>query len=313
MLKILMGVAKANKYLFPLLVGLAFIALGVETYTYFGALSKYIWVDSRFFLVLALVSAVFLTGDKHNALDSWIFKLNSIVFPVSALIYIVMLFLESSHFPNYIFSTYHIQPANFLYIVLLSLGLFFVSQLTKQKPFFRNVFVSRCIIIFIFVSVYLSGAVGVTQAVVFSDINVFSHINASYDFKMRELWGEYYDYAKFVKEYTPENASILVPPQKFPWASSGNVGVDRYFLFPRNLANGSFDGPLDVKSYDYVMLVWREWGGDESTFGWPKVPIQAEKIIYFDPVTYSTTERLGNYDPKLVSADKAWGLIKIKK
>jgi hypothetical protein len=183
----------------------------------------------------------------------------------------------------------------------------------KLRLFNLSIRISKWVVIFIFVLAYWSGAVSVMQTVIYSDVNILSHINASYDFKMRELWGGYYDYIKFVKENTPSNASIIVPPQMFPWPSIGNVGLDRYFLFPRNLVNGSLNGPIDISSCNYVMLVWGEGGSDKNTYGWPKVPIKAEKVIYFDPATHTIVEHLGNFDSKMVSASNAWGLIKINK
>jgi len=312
MLKLITKVFKINKYIFPLLISLAFISLGIETCSYFGFLSKYIWVDSKFFLVLALFSTTFMLGEKPNALDDLVFRVNFIVFPSSVVLYILMQYLESSHFPNYIFSTYHIQLVNFLYIVLLSLVLFYISKLPRQKSFFLNTPLFKLVIVFIFTMVLLDGAVMIMKVVVPNDIYILSHLNASYDFKMKERWGIYYDYIKFVKANTPGNASILVPPQKFPWPSSGNVGLDRYFLFPRNLRNGSYNEPIDLSKYDYVLLVWGEEGGVKSDYGWPKIFIKAEKIIYFDPITCAVTEKIENYNPKLVPASGSWGIIKVK-
>ena len=172
--------------------------------------------------------------------------------------------------------------------------------------------VSVAVIVFIFTIVLLDWIVVIMKVVVPNDIYILSHIKASYDFKMKERWGIYYDYIKFVKENTPENASILIPPQKFPWPSSGNVGLNRYFLFPRNMGNGSYNEPMDLRNYDYVLLVWGEEGGVKSDYGWPKIPLKAEKIIYFNPDTGAVTEKIENYDPKLVPVNGAWGIIKIK-
>ncbi len=312
MSRLITRIIKLNKYLFPLLVGLAFFTLCLEAYSYIGFLSKYIFVDSRFFLVLSLISAIFQIEEKTNTINSLFFRFNSVFFPISVVLYVVMLFLESLHFPNYVFSTYHIQPANFIYIVLLSLILFLISKLPRKKSFLLNTSFSKLVIIFISTLVLFEGFVMVMKVVVPNDIYILSHINASYDFKMKERWGIYYDYIKFVRANTPENSSILVPPQKYPWPSSGNIGLDRYFLYPRNLANGSYDNPMDLTSYNYVLLVWGEEGGIESDYGWPKISIKAEKIIYFNPDTGAVTEKIENYDPKLIPANGAWGIIKVK-
>jgi len=229
-------------------------------------------------------------------------------------LYIAMQFLESSNFHNYVFSTYHLQPTNFFYIVFLSLVLFLISKLIKQKQFISNLSVFKLTILFIFFVAFLDGFIKTVDTAIYTDIYILSHINASYDFKMNERWGLYYDYIKFVKANTSENASILVPPQELPWLSTGNVGLNRYFLFPRKMGNASDSDLMDLSTYDYVLLVWGEWNGaNKDAYGWPKVPIKAEKIIYFNPETGEVTEKMGNYDPKTILTDGVWGIIKIKK
>lgn len=314
MSRLIIRVVEVNKYIFPLLIGLAFVSSGLETYSYLGFLSKYILVDSRFFLVLAMISGTLLIGKKLNTLCALTFKVNTFILPVSLTLYLIMQLLESLHFHNYVFSTYHIQQTNFLYIVFLSSALFLISKLVRQKPFLLNMSVFKLAIVFIFTVVFLDGAVKTMDAAVYTDIYILSHINASYDFKMEERWGLYYDYIKFVKANTPENASILVPPQELPWFSTGNVGLNRYFLFPRKMGNGSYNEPMDLSNYDYVLLVWGEWdGADKSAYGWPKIPIKAEKIIYFESATGVVREKNGNYDPKSITTDGVWGIIKVKK
>ncbi len=117
----------------------------------------------------------------------------------------------------------------------------------------------------------------------------------TYDKKMGYYWGFFYDYMLFVKENTPENSTIIVPPQESPWFMTGNIGLVRYFLYPRNFIQGTYDKPLDIDSADYVMLAWGEWKeNDMSRYGWPKVKVDAEETI-------------------LLNGDKNWGILKIKK
>ena len=152
------------------------------------------------------------------------------------------------------------------------------------------------------------------DAAMYSNVYILTHLNSSYDYKMAERWGVYYDYIKFVKENTEEDSSILIPPQALPWYSTGNAGLDRYFLYPRLLGNGSYDGSIDFDKYDYVMLVWGEWNdAPRERYGWPKMKVRAEKVIYFNPETKQTKEVGGNYNPKDSSIEGVWGIIKIKK
>jgi hypothetical protein len=155
--------------------------------------------------------------------------------------------------------------------------------------------------------------VNVLDSAIGSDIFVLTHLDYSYSDKMRESWGLYYDYIEFVKENTPENALILVPPQQTPWLSTGNVGLDRYFLYPRILVNGELNISKDLEKYDYVLLVWGEWNGaDKNSYGWPREKIMADKIIYFNPATRKAREKSENFDPMLLPASGAWGVIKLK-
>jgi hypothetical protein len=176
--------------------------------------------------------------------------------------------------------------------------------------------VLKPLLMLIFITAFINGAVKTVDAAVFTNIYVFFHLDASYDYKMTALdrWSNYYDYIKFVKDNTPKNASILVPPQQLPWYSTGNVGLDRYFLYPRNLENGNLNESIDSSKYDYVLIVWGEWNiDDKNVYGWPKVPVKANSIIYFDPATRGVSEKKENYNPIESTENGVWGIIKVKK
>jgi hypothetical protein len=179
---------------------------------------------------------------------------------------------------------------------------------------FRNKYSLKNIAIFLILPiVFMVNFVNVLDSAIGSDIFVLTHLDYSYNDKMRESWGLYYDYIKFVKENTPENASILVPPQQTPWLSTGNVGLDRYFLYPRILVNGGVDASDGLGKYDYVLLVWGEWNGaDKNSYGWPREKIKTDKIIYFDPATKAVREKNENFDPMLLPTSGAWGIIKLR-
>lgn len=305
---------KFNPVAFPFMVLLGYGFTFIETYSYLGFLSKYILVDSRFFLVLAIVSAFLLVGRKINLTSSLILKINNIFLPLFTILYIVMQTLEVLHFRNYTFSKYHLQPANFFYIVIFSFILFIVSRLIKEGKFIYELSIVRVIIFFVVAYAFLVGLADTLNEAIYTDTYILLHANASYDFKMRERWGIYYSYIKFVKENTPESALILVPPQTSPWGETGNIALDRYFLYPRTLANGRLDNYTNMSDYDYVMISWgEEEGFDKDKYGWPKYPVNAEYIIYFDGDTGSKTIVKENYNPEISKAQGGWGIIKVKK
>ena len=321
MSKLTKQIVELNKYLFPFLLFAAFASLGIETYTYIGFLRQFIFVDSRFFLVLGVVSAVVYKSSKKLKYSPKLFVdlskkfigVNKILMPVFFVTYLGMQFLEALHFHNYVFSTYHLQQTNFLYLVLFSFAIYVTPNFMGQYSIFKKTTPPYFIIVFIALIAFLNGAVKTVDAAVFTDTYILLHSGVSYDYKMNERWGVYYDYIKFVESNTPKNTSILVPPQMLPWYSTGNVGLDRYFLFPRVIGSGSYDAPIEQAKYKYIMLVWGEWGGaDKIAYGWPKVPVNAKRVIYFNPSTKEVVEKAGDFDPKSIPLNGAWGIIETK-
>lgn len=305
---------RINQLVFPFMVLFTFVVLGLETYSYIGFIGKFILIDSRFFFNLSIFSAIFLIiSGKKSYLSDLTFRLNSLVLIAGSVTYLFLQFLEAQNFHNYVFSRYHIQPNNMLYIVILSLILAIISKLRLPKKFL-NVSPYLSIIMVVTLVIFLNGMVETANAALYSDIYIISHINKSYDYKMTERWGVYYQYIKFVKDNTPENSIILIPPKELPWLSTGNEGLDRYFLYPRRLINGNLDEVSNTSNYDYAMLVWGEWNGaPKEKYGWPKASILAEKVIFFDPITSATKSVDGGYNLGGDSKYGEWGLIKIKK
>ena len=132
---------------------------------------------------------------------------------------------------------------------------------------------------------------------------------------MREKYGSYYDFMLFVKENTPENAVILVPPMQPPWAGSGNYVFSNYFLYPRKLIGGEIDKPpQDLKQFTNVLIVWKDFEakGLEELYGWPKFAVPAKEILYMPTNSSEKTQvKRGNYSPKDELNIGRYGLIKL--
>jgi hypothetical protein len=349
--KLLNKILKLNSFIFPFLVPLTYFFLSLETYSYIGFLRKFFLVDSRFFLGLCVISAFgvnfakfFYQEKKEDGFLSFVFKSNFVLTPLFLVFYFILITLENKNYPNYIFSTYHLQPDNFFNLVILGIFLsifgfiYFSAKSDKLKKFFSNfllnylgldirnsfeigkigfkVFLGNILIIvciFLLIVYFFDNFSKTLSKAIKNNIYVLTHLNASYDDKMRKNWGFYYDYMKFVKENTPEDATILIPPQSYHWLSSGNGGLNRYFLYPRKQIHGEvFEIPKD--GYDYVMISKGEWYAEGVDWGWPKVNIDAEKIIYLNPenrevsIFYDTV-----FDAKDEKNKYAWGIIKVKK
>ncbi len=62
----------------------------------------------------------------------------------------------------------------------------------------------------------------------------FSWIMLSKEEKLSHTWGRYYEWVSFIRDKTPEDSLIILPPQKrdkFP--RIGSTGLCDYFIFPR--------------------------------------------------------------------------------
>jgi hypothetical protein len=133
-------------------------------------------------------------------------------------------------------------------------------------------------------------------------------------------WGTIYRYVQMLKQATPEDAVIAMPPAQNHWLYSGNIVLMRYFLYPRTLINvketadTSTLTELPNQDYDYIALVWGESNErDTSPYGWPKTSINAEYIEYFD-LSSNTSKRVDSaeYIPAYLN-EPLWGVIKFKK
>lgn len=217
---------------------------------------------------------------------------------------------------EFVINTLNIQPNNLFLPALISLfpvGIILFPRLNLKKLLkVQNMLI---ILIFLIVaqSLYLIYK-SKWQTYQF----IISHPFVSYEEKMRKAIGELsYDYAMFVVKYTPEDATLLVPPQAFPWPSSGNIGYFRYFSYPRTLVSGDeFTPPTkDVfADIDYVLLNWGETDRveNEHTHDWPKFDVKAEKIIFMNEKGEHVGEVKGDYYYRDYKGKKVWGLIVVK-
>lgn len=331
-----------NKILFPYLIILTYFFLFLESYTYIGFLRKFILVNSRFFLVLSIISVSLIFYLKkrqkdYNSgyLEAFIVNVNTILFLPIVVFYFLMVFLNLKNYPNYVFAKYHIQPQNFINLVYLSLLLLFLRDgvliyINKLFDFFvchtdskrkkYNIFLAFIpYLIFFFFLSQVSYIVLNSSKLIFQKTYIlFKCIKCDSDRRKREAFGGLlYDYILFLGKNTPEESKILIPPQGFPWPQTGNVGYLRYFLYPRVLINGKEREPgLDLREIDYVLIDYGESNISEYGYTnvWPKFDVNSQYIIYWDP---DTGEVQKDFSEKYIYKNnpdkgKSWGLIKVK-
>lgn len=147
-------------------------------------------------------------------------------------------------------------------------------------------------------------------------IYIIKNFSLDYDSKMKFKIGKLpYEYTMFIKNNTPENATILIPPQAYPWNKTSNAAYLRYFLYPRKLINGNEkDTKVDLNIIDYVLVDYGETNVSQYGYTnvWPKFNVKGKYVIYWDPLTNkSVTDVSGVYKYNANDKDEIWGIIKL--
>ena len=232
------------------------------------------------------------------------------------LVYFVLKVINRLVFNGLIFDKLHVLPKNLFWlalICLLSIAVVWIPQIKFKKLLNIQSVIFLIILLMIFYNLF---SIYKSKWRLYQQI--ITNPYASYDDKMRNTIGDLiYNYALFVDKYTPEEASILVPPQAFPWPGTGNVGYFRYFVYPRTINSGDeFELPSkdDLNKIDYVLLNWGETDRVENlhTHGWPKFDVKAEKIIFMNRNGSYGGEIKGNYYYKDYKDKQVWGIIVVK-
>lgn len=295
-----------------LLIALAFFLLALDTVKYPGFVGAHFFIDAKIFSAVAVTFLLFVS--VKSKLLNIVLKINTLFLILFSAVYIFFVFLEGSHYQNYVLSTYHFQLGGLIFLVLFSFVLFLVSKADKSIPVSKG---NAGYIVLVFLAFYtLLTNLGMTLQKAFTeDFYVVTHMTNSYDQKMVTEWGDFYKYMVFVKENTPENATIIIPPQIAPWwTRSGNALIVRPFLYPRKLIQYEATEIPNVKSLPpatYIMFAWGEWECDVYGCGiWPVQSIHASEAIFKDPdFGVKEVRQNFNYDPK--DSGSPYGLLKI--
>lgn len=132
--------------------------------------------------------------------------------------------------------------------------------------------------------------------------------------KMRIKQGDsLYLYLQFLKDYLPENATVLLPPTRQPWPETGNKWYMLYFLYPRKLVESNNDGFIN-ENFTHVLISWGEGVSDHyQDYGWPKFKVAAKKIVYMKEENMRPMIVNKDYDPSGSENQDAWGFIEVRK
>lgn len=317
-------------YFVPFLLVFSIALLILETITYPGFTRKVLLLSSKeFSIIIFFISLVsILSVDHYNKFFKTlllnVFSFNLLILPVLSFFYFSLIIEQNNNTQNYVFSTYHIHVSQFKLVLIYSIAIFTLSIVnTNRKKIIKfianelkmgeNAVIRQLIFVLILIFILKN-----TFSILENISENFSHIIVSpfATFEEKQKWkiGEI-DYYKFIVNNTPQDSTILVPPQTSPWLTVGNVGYIRYFLYPRNIVSGKIENN-SFENIDYVLIAKGTWpASNENLYGWPKQRISAEKIIFFN-MEKNTTEFLDSPYFDLnndLSYKYRWGLIKLYK
>lgn len=311
---IILDIKNNKNNLVLVLIVFTYFLLFLDTIKYPGFVEKHFFIDAKIYLAACVV--LIPTFTTKNRFAGWIFRINLLVLAASGLGYIFFSIQEATHYPNFVLARFHFSLDGLIYVVIYSIALLIAEKITNLNLTKKEDISFGKKIIYFFVVYALVMNFGITfKTSLVGDIYIGMHYKDTYDQKMRNKWKNYYDYMVFVKQNTPEEATIIIPPQTSPWLRTGNVYLDRYFLYPRRLVQYN-DGQIpDIASLNKGTYIMITWGDLEYDMGnaklWPQQKIEAGEKIVKDSNTSVAKEIQNNviFDPE--DTVDPYGLLKI--
>lgn len=291
-----------------------FTLLFLEVFKYPGFLKKYVFFDP--FSIMGIYF-VFYSVYINRLLrkDILIIKYISVVLIIfCTVIYLFASCLNAIYYPNYFYYKYHVVPDLLINLIIFPSTILLINTgfISKYIHTFKH---KAMMLASIFICIHIVASTSQTLNLVIKDtMFIIFHSQYSYEMKMKEFWGEYYNFIIFVKENTEENATILIPPQEYPWLFEGNGALDRYFLYPRKLLSASrIINVQEVGQVDYIIISkgFASQNIEEYEL-WPMQPIKSKSYLFVDLTKNTTTTYQGNYNVNDIGENTGWGLINLK-
>ena len=320
MLSIIISKLKKQLYIIGLLLCVFSILCAVlESVKYPGFIVKHfsiapIWIYA--------ITGLFIKSYPPPNPDKFFFsKLFRVLSIISITFSGFLLILEMIYYPNYVFSTFHINLEGLQLLTILFFIYFVLTNLLHSDLFSivrTTLFISS---ITLLINYGFANIISTTALI--KKEYALMKIGGENDYeKQVSGWGDIFIYSQILKKQTPSNSVIALPPAQNHWLYSGNIVLMRYFLYPRELVNikeSDSESNLYIipdQQFDYIAIIWGESNHrDKSQYGWPKVIINSEYIEYYD-LTMGKIIKVDTdtYDPysELNSLYK-WGIVKIQK
>lgn len=324
-----------KRLLIIIFLPLTIASLLIETYTFKYFLYKHYYINTDMLIVASLLLVVFVLYEnrsKNNILElvsNLLINTSRFLYLPLLIVYFYLTYLNNINYPNYIFSTYHVQPELILRPIIFSILLSVIIYLKNKKTFVLNLatFVSskknRTNNLILGLLILATITLGLNNLFLdFSTLmpytvaiikNIHSDKEERYDYMMNMKYGTYYEYLNFVKSVVETKSSILLPPQKNPWQFEGNQRLARYFLYPRTLYSAHEVNQPD--KVDYIEIAWGSTDfppKENDTYGWPKDKIEADMVYIYDFNTNKYQIYNEDYDPEKFLKPGVYGLIKTK-
>ncbi len=259
----------ANYLLYILLFVLILLLTFIEIIKFPGVVYKYTHIKIEWLLTLFTIFSFLINKPLAKKKILLIFLI--IVFTV----YVLAIFEESIKFPNYIYSNFHINIYGIqtLYFLLLST---FIPFINIKK----NILVKLSI-----VSLAYWTSINIFGTFLYigkSFLPIFKNPLASYDDKMRSVWGEFYDCMMLIKTSTPQSSSIYIPPQADVWQMEGNINLVRYFLYPREILHLESVLEASKSANPYIVYSWGYYLGNRKNGAWPNFKFDAYSGVFIN-------------------------------
>lgn len=278
-------------------VAVALLVALIEGVSYQGFLAVHLGIPSYWIYLLSFVLIL-----KKSHYPKVVTKSLQLTALISSILYLLLIFIETMTYPNFVFTHTHINPFTFQ---------FFIALLVFHTLVISQVNLAKSLLLAGLVYLGVDGA-GRVMGIIYSGVKeIVSDPFVTYSVKMAKAYPGFYPAMQLVKGLTPEDATILIPPQGNPWDIEGNMAMVNYFLYPRTVKNLDPELVDHLPSNTYLLIAKGSWPRiGEMDYGWPKVIVQANQIWEFDTTGNTTHVFNRNYDPDTDRFD--WGLIEVK-
>jgi hypothetical protein len=287
-------------FLLALILGIALL----ESVSYIGYIQAHFFIPSAL-IYLSGILIFFLPIRKHFHFNKSVNIMLTLTAITSSVLYFSLNLIESAMYENYIFSLLHINLRGLEIFTALSIIIFFIAR-SHSRGLSQSL---RAGLIGSLVFVFISNITHLTPIIVKAISPVITNPMATYEKKLTKAH-PIYPVMQLITKLTPEDATIIIPPQGAPWVSEGNDALVLRFLYPRRVVHLE-DLASIYQDNTYLLIAKGTWPSDGTyEHGWPKMPVEASRVWKFDLTSHSSTEFARSYDPSLDLWD--WGLIEVK-